>query len=68
MLGKNVQELSSCQTKLIDINSVNLKDVHGYIFTLTNNSCFITYKFREGPLGDITGVKLEFFYEVIQYL
>jgi hypothetical protein len=67
ILGKDVQEPSDYCTKPTDIKEVNLGDVQSYSCTYRRRS-LVAYEHRHGSLFDMTDVKPEGFYDMIQYL
>jgi len=67
LLGVNYEKPYCRWARPTAIRTVDLSNVHGHIFVLTNYN-FHAYEYQTGPLPDLSGVDSAFFLELAEYL
>lgn len=67
MLGSYVPELAGCWTEPVALDHVDLSNIHGHIFSLTDSG-FVAYEYRMGPPSDAIKERTDFFDDLVQHL
>jgi len=68
MLGHSFTEPSGRWAKAVQIEEVNLADVHGHIFKLADGGSFVAYEYVEGKASNLSDISIYFFKDLIEYL
>jgi hypothetical protein len=68
MLGHSFTEPSGRWAKPIQMEEVNLADVHGHIFKLVGGGRFVAYEYVEGKASDLSDISTDFFKDLVEYL
>jgi hypothetical protein len=67
ILGVNYNEPHCRWARTTAIQAMNLSNVHGHIFVLTDHG-FHPYEYQTGPIPDLSGVNSTFLPELVDYL
>ncbi|KAI0105207.1 hypothetical protein GGR51DRAFT_519884 [Nemania sp. FL0031] len=68
MMGKAIEGDLGYWTKPTSIHDVDLQNIHGHIFAMSDSDNFVAYEYREGPPVEFTVDDAVFIRELVQYL